>query len=80
MDGYDLIVVGRRRDRLEALASSLPDVVGQSRTLLLVHQTPGVRTAHRGLAARYDKLAVVYRGAAALRAITLWLKAVGDTP
>jgi short-subunit dehydrogenase len=25
-DGYDLIVVGRRKDRLEALAKSLPDV------------------------------------------------------
>lgn len=28
----------------------------------------------RGLATRYDKLAVVYRGAAVLRAITIWLK------
>lgn len=34
----------------------------------------------RGLATRYDKLAVTYRGAAVLRAITLWLKALGDTP
>ena len=28
----------------------------------------------RGLATRYDKLAILYRGAAVLRAITLWLK------
>jgi len=28
----------------------------------------------RGLATRYDKLAIVYRGAAVLRAITIWLK------
>ena len=34
----------------------------------------------RGLATRYDKLAIVYRGAAVLRAITLWLKRLGDTP
>jgi transposase len=27
----------------------------------------------RGLATRYDKLAIVYRGAAVLRAVTLWL-------
>jgi transposase len=34
----------------------------------------------RGLATRYDKLAIVYRGAAILRAITLWLPYLSDTP
>jgi len=34
----------------------------------------------RGLATRYDKLAIVYRGAAVLRAITLWLLHLSDTP
>jgi len=34
----------------------------------------------RGLATRYDKLAIVYRGAAVLRAITLWLPHLSDTP
>ncbi|MBY0170535.1 IS5 family transposase [Micrococcus luteus] len=34
----------------------------------------------RGLATRYDKLALTYRGGAVLRAITLWLKRLGDTP
>lgn len=34
----------------------------------------------RGLATRYDRLALVYRGAAVLRAITLWLKRLGDAP
>lgn len=34
----------------------------------------------RGLATRYDKLAHVYRGAAVLRAITLWLPHLSDTP
>lgn len=34
----------------------------------------------RGLATRYDKLAITYRGGVVLRAITIWLKALGDTP
>lgn len=34
----------------------------------------------RALATRYDKLALVYRGGAVLRAITLWLQRLGDTP
>lgn len=33
----------------------------------------------RALATRYDKLALVYRGAAVLRAIVLWLKRFGST-
>lgn len=33
----------------------------------------------RGLATRYDKLAVNYRGAAVLSATALWLKRLGDT-
>jgi hypothetical protein len=33
-----------------------------------------------GIATRYDKLAVIYRGGAILRAITIWLKPLGDTP
>jgi transposase len=34
----------------------------------------------RGLATRYDKLAIVYRGGAVLRAITVWLADLTDTP
>ena len=35
----------------------------------------------RGLATRYDKLALTYRGGAVLRAVTIWLKALlGDMP
>ncbi len=33
----------------------------------------------RGLATRYDKLAIVYRGAAVLRAITIWTTHLSDT-
>ncbi len=34
----------------------------------------------RAIATRYDKLALTYRGGVILRAITIWLKALGDTP
>ena len=34
----------------------------------------------RGLATRYDKLALTYRGGVVLRAITICLKRLGDTP
>lgn len=34
----------------------------------------------RGRATRYDKLAIVYRAAAVLRAVTLWLPHLSDTP
>jgi transposase len=33
----------------------------------------------RGLATRYDKLAIVYRAAAVLRAITIWITHLSDT-
>ena len=33
----------------------------------------------RGIATRYDKLAVIYRGGVVLRAITIWLRDLGDT-
>jgi transposase len=33
----------------------------------------------RGLATRYDKLAIVYRAAAVLRAVTIWLPHLSDT-
>ena len=34
----------------------------------------------RGLATRYDKLAITYRGGVVLAAIVTWLRALGDTP
>jgi transposase len=34
----------------------------------------------RGLATRYDKLAIVYRSAAVLYAVTIWTKKLSDTP
>lgn len=34
----------------------------------------------RGLATRYDKLALTYRGGAVLRAIVFWLTGLGDVP
>lgn len=42
----------------------------------------GFQTAKqwRGIATRYDKLALTYRGGAVLRAITTWSQQLGDTP
>jgi transposase len=37
-------------------------------------------TWRRAIATRCDKLALIYRGGAAIRAITIWLKALTDTP
>ncbi len=34
----------------------------------------------RGLAARYDKHALIFRGGVVLASIMLWLKHMGDTP
>lgn len=34
----------------------------------------------RGLATRYDKLALTFRGGVVLKAIVTWLRAIGDTP
>lgn len=34
----------------------------------------------RGIATRYDKLALIYRGGVVLRAIIIWAKELGDTP
>lgn len=34
----------------------------------------------RGLASRYDKLAINYRGGAVLRAVVIWLNHLCDTP
>lgn len=34
----------------------------------------------RGLATRYDKLAITYRGGVVLGAIITWLRELGDTP
>jgi len=40
----------------------------------------GLLKQWRALATRFDKLALTYRGGAVLRAVTIWLKALGDTP
>ena len=34
----------------------------------------------RGVATRYDKLALTYPGGAVLRAVSIWLATLGDTP
>ena len=34
----------------------------------------------RALATRYDKLAITYRAGLLIRAVVMWLQALGDTP
>lgn len=46
----------------------------------VVERNFNVTKQWRGLATRYDKLAIVYRAAAVLRAITIWLPYLSDTP
>lgn len=45
----------------------------------LVERSFALLKQWRALATRYDKLAIVYRGGAVLRAITLWLPHLSDT-
>lgn len=47
---------------------------------MMAHQHATNLPQWRGLATRYDKLALTYRGGVVLLAITLWLRAYGDTP
>jgi putative transposase len=46
----------------------------------VVERNFGLFEQWRGLATRYDKLALTYRGGAVLRAATIWLATLGDTP
>ncbi len=46
----------------------------------VVERSFNVLKQWRGLATRYDKLALTYRGGVVLGAIITWLRASGDTP
>ncbi len=46
----------------------------------VVERSFNVLKQWRGLATRYDKLALTYRGGVVLGAIITWLRALGDTP
>ena len=46
----------------------------------VVERSFNVLKQWRGLATRYDKLALTYRGGVVLGAIIIWLRALGDTP
>ena len=46
----------------------------------VVHRSFNEDKQWRGIATRYDQLALPHRGGAVLRAITLWLKRSKDTP
>ena len=46
----------------------------------VVERSFNVLKQWRGLATRYDKLALTYRGGVVLAAIVTWLRVLGDTP
>lgn len=46
----------------------------------LVERSFALLKQWRGLATRYDKLAIVYRAAAVLSACITWVRHIGDTP
>lgn len=46
----------------------------------VVERSFNVLKQWRGLATRYDKLAITYRGGVVLGAIITWLRELGDTP
>ncbi len=46
----------------------------------VVERSFNVLKQWRGLATRYDKLALTYRGGVVLGAIITWLRVLGDTP
>jgi putative transposase len=46
----------------------------------VVERSFNVLKQWRGLATRYDKLAITYRGGVVLGAIICWLRELGDTP
>lgn len=46
----------------------------------MVERSFNVLKQWRGLATRYDKLALTYRGGTVFGAIITWLRELGDTP
>jgi transposase len=46
----------------------------------LVERSFALLKQWRGLATRYDKLAIVYRAAVVLSACIIWTRHIGDTP
>jgi hypothetical protein len=69
------VVSGRSHDRQRAVFMS---ATGQLHGRL--RAVSRVRCQWRGLATRYDKLAITYRSAAVLQACIRWLHLLGDTP
>jgi transposase len=46
----------------------------------VVERSFNTRKQWRGLATRYDKLAITYRGGVILAVIVTWIRALGETP
>jgi len=71
--------IAHRKRRGSAGGRPRPSTKQTTRAATKVERNFNTVKQWRGLATRYDKLTLTYRGDAVLRAITIWLTALGDT-
>src|SRR5258708_5538024 len=63
------------------LLNEPPDhAIGRSRGRNVVERRFNLLKQWRGLATRFDKLAIVYRSAVVLNAVVAWTQTLSDTP
>jgi len=74
----DQVANRKRRGRKGGRTVSLDKEAYKRRNV--IERTFNTFKQWRGLATRYDKLALTYRGGVVLRAIIIWSQELGDTP
>jgi transposase len=74
----DEIAARKRRGTLGGRPPALDEIRYKQRNL--VERSFALLKQWRGLATRYDKLAIVYRAAVVLSACITWTRHIGDTP